>query len=115
MRPARQVSGDFYDFFLIDADRLGLCHRRRFGERDSGGALHGSQPDPAARHGVHGDAPRECLEHVNRVLLKQSDGEVFLTLLYGIWISARRFEFSVGGQPPPYLLPRSGPGGAIPA
>jgi sigma-B regulation protein RsbU (phosphoserine phosphatase) len=41
---------------------------------------------------------------MNRVLLKQSDGTVFLTLLYGVLdLTTGDFEFSVGGQPPPYV------------
>jgi sigma-B regulation protein RsbU (phosphoserine phosphatase) len=38
------------------------------------------------------------------VLLKQSDGEIFLTLFYGILdLRSGAFQYSAGGQPPPLL------------
>jgi sigma-B regulation protein RsbU (phosphoserine phosphatase) len=53
---------------------------------------------------LQGGSPGEVLQHVNRVLLKQSHGEIFLTLLYGILdLSTGDFTFSAGGHPPVYL------------
>ena len=52
---------------------------------------------------MRGGSPQQCLQEVNRILLKQSTGEVFLTLLYGIFdLKTGEFEFSVGGQTPPF-------------
>jgi sigma-B regulation protein RsbU (phosphoserine phosphatase) len=104
MRPARQVSGDFYDFFLIDANRLGLAIGDVSGKGIPAALFMAVSRTLLRATALHGGAPRDCLEHVNRVLLKQSDGEVFLTLLYGILdLTTGDFEFSTGGQPPPFL------------
>jgi sigma-B regulation protein RsbU (phosphoserine phosphatase) len=104
MIPARQVSGDFYDFFLIDSRRLGLAIGDVSGKGIPAALFMAVSRTLLRATALHGGSPRECLEHVNRVLLKQSDGEVFLTLLYGILdLETGDFEFSAGGQPAPYL------------
>jgi sigma-B regulation protein RsbU (phosphoserine phosphatase) len=104
MVPARQVSGDFYDFFLIDSNRLGLAIGDVSGKGIPAALFMAVSRTLLRATALHGGSPRECLEHVNRVLLKQSHGEVFLTLLYGILnLTSGDFEFSAGGQPPPFL------------
>jgi phosphoserine phosphatase RsbU/P len=111
MLPARQVSGDFYDFFLIDGNRLGLAIGDVSGKGIPAALFMAVSRTLLRATALHGSSPRECLEHVNRVLLKQSDGEVFLTLLYGILdLNTGDFEFSVGGQPPPFLCSRGARG-----
>jgi sigma-B regulation protein RsbU (phosphoserine phosphatase) len=111
MLPARQVSGDFYDFFLIDGNRLGLAIGDVSGKGIPAALFMAVSRTLLRATALHGTSPRECLEHVNRVLLKQSDGEVFLTLLYGILdLRTGDFEFSVGGQPPPFLCSPRGSG-----
>ncbi|MDP9054030.1 MAG: SpoIIE family protein phosphatase [Acidobacteriota bacterium] len=111
MLPARQVSGDFYDFFLIDANRLGLAIGDVSGKGIPAALFMAVSRTLLRATALHGASPRECLEHVNRVLLKQSDGEVFLTLLYGILdLETGEFVFSVGGQPPPFLYSPDKPG-----
>ncbi len=111
MLPARQVSGDFYDFFLIDEKRLGLAIGDVSGKGIPAALFMAVSRTLLRSTALHGGSPRHCLEHVNRVLLKQTDGEVFLTLLYGIFnLDTGDFEFSTGGQPPPYLCREDGSG-----
>ena len=56
MTPAREVGGDFYDFFLVDARPPGGGHRRRVRQGRAGGALHGHRQDAhqEPRPGRHG-------------------------------------------------------------
>jgi sigma-B regulation protein RsbU (phosphoserine phosphatase) len=104
MLPARTVSGDFYDFFLIDGNRLGVAVGDVSGKGIPAALFMAVSRTLLRATALHGSTPRECLDHVNRVLLKQSDGDVFLTLVYGILdLTTGDFEFSVGGQPPPFL------------
>jgi sigma-B regulation protein RsbU (phosphoserine phosphatase) len=107
MLPARQVSGDFYDFFLIDANRLGLAIGDVSGKGIPAALFMAVSRTLLRATALNGGSPHECLEHVNRVLLKQSNGDIFLTLLYGILdLEAGDFQYSVGGQPPPYMCMR---------
>ena len=57
MTPAREVGGDFYDFFFGGPGPSGGGHRRCVGEGRAGGAVHGDRQDPhqephADRHGA---------------------------------------------------------------
>jgi len=111
MVPARHVSGDFYDFFLIDEKRLGVAIGDVSGKGIPAALFMAVSRTLLRATALQGRPPADCLEHVNRVLLKQSDGEVFLTLLYGIFdLETGAFEFSSGGQPPPFLFSRDGRG-----
>jgi sigma-B regulation protein RsbU (phosphoserine phosphatase) len=104
MAAARQVSGDFYDFFLIDANRLGLAIGDVSGKGIPAALFMAVSRTLLRATALQGGSPAEVLEHVNRVLLNQSRGEIFLTLLYGILdLRSGDFKFSSGGQPPAYL------------
>lgn len=103
MAAARQVSGDFYDFFLIDANRLGLAIGDVSGKGIPAALFMAVSRTLLRATALQGGSPSEVLEHVNRVLIQQSRGEIFLTLLYGILdLSSGDFIFSAGGQPPAY-------------
>jgi sigma-B regulation protein RsbU (phosphoserine phosphatase) len=109
MLPAREVSGDFYDFFLIDSSHMGLAIGDVSGKGIPAALFMAVSRTLLRAIALHGGAPHECLRHVNRVLLRQRDSEVFLTLLYGILnLETGHFEFSAGAQPPPYLCSRQG-------
>ena len=104
MAAARRVSGDFYDFFLLDATRLGLAIGDVSGKGIPAALFMAVSRTLLRATALQGGSPGEVLEHVNRVLLKQSHGEIFLTLLYGILdLATGEFTFSAGGHPPVYL------------
>ncbi len=105
MMPARHVSGDFYDFFLIDSRRLGLAIGDVSGKGIPAALFMAVSRTLLRATALHGSPPNDCLDHVNQVLLKQSDGQVFLTLFYGILhLDTGEFVFSAAGQTPPYLF-----------
>jgi sigma-B regulation protein RsbU (phosphoserine phosphatase) len=111
MLPAREVSGDFYDFFLIDSHRIGLAIGDVSGKGIPAALFMAVSRTLLRATALHGGRPHHCLEHVNRVLLRQRESEVFLTLLYGILdLETGDFEFSAGAQPPPYLYSKDGSG-----
>jgi sigma-B regulation protein RsbU (phosphoserine phosphatase) len=104
MAAARQVSGDFYDFFLLDGMRLGLAIGDVSGKGIPAALFMAVSRTLLRAMALQGGSPGEVLAQVNRVLLKQSQGEIFLTLLYGILeLGTGDFTFSAGGHPPAYL------------
>ncbi|HUS06676.1 MAG TPA: SpoIIE family protein phosphatase [Bryobacteraceae bacterium] len=104
MAAARQVSGDFYDFFLTDANHLGLAIGDVSGKGIPAALFMAVSRTLLRATALQGGRPSQVLGHVNRVLLKQSHGEIFLTLLYGILdLRSGEFQFSSGGHPPAYL------------
>lgn len=109
MLPARQVSGDFYDFFLIDAHRLGVCIGDVSGKGIPAALFMAVSRTLLRATALHGAPPKECLSHVNDVLLRQSKGELFVTLFYAILdLRTGDLDFSAGGQTAPCLLSRGG-------
>jgi phosphoserine phosphatase RsbU/P len=104
MAAARQVSGDFYDFFLLDGNCLGLAIGDVSGKGIPAALFMAVSRTLLRATALQGGSPAEVLERVNRILLKQSRGEIFLTLLYGILdLRSGDFRFSAAGQPPAYL------------
>ncbi len=104
MIPARQVSGDFYDFFLIGQSRLGFAVGDVSGKGIPAALFMAVSRTLLRATALHGCPPHQCLEHVNRVLVEQSKGEVFLTLVYGILdLTSGDFDFSVAAHVPPFL------------
>ncbi len=105
MFPARQVSGDFYDFFLIDAHRLGVCIGDVSGKGIPAALFMAVSRTLLRATALHGAPPKDCLAHVNDVLLRQSNGELFVTLFYAIVdLRTGDLQFSAGGQTAPCLL-----------
>lgn len=102
--PAREVSGDYYDFIPINRHRFGLV----IGDACDKGI-------PAAlfinltNSLVHIEAPRNpspeaTLQLVNHHLLEMSHSGMFVTLLYGILDISGRFDYCRAGHPHPLVL-----------
>lgn len=109
MVPARQVSGDFYDFFLIDANRLGVGVGDVSGKGIPAALFMAVSRTLLRATALQGGPPGECLAHVNDVLLRQSKGELFVTLFYAILdLRTGDLDFCAGGQTAPCVLTRDG-------
>lgn len=83
-RPAREVGGDFYDFFKVDEQRLGFC----LGDV-SGKGVPAALYMAACRTLLHsvastGAAPDVTLSRVNRNLSELLEAGTFVTLFYGL-------------------------------
>ncbi|MCU0247981.1 MAG: serine/threonine-protein phosphatase [Bryobacter sp.] len=109
MASAKAVGGDFFDFFLIDEERLGVV----IGDVSGKGipaalymAVTRTQIKTAALQGL---PPAECLAEVNRVLVEDRVGAMFATCFYGILHTVTgEFRYSNSGHNPPYLLRAGG-------
>ncbi len=109
MIPAREVGGDFYDFFLIDKDRLGLVIGDVSGKGVPAALFMAVTRTLLKSAALEGVAPHECLRRVNSLLCLDNASEMFVTVFYGI-LNTRTgvIEYSNGGHNPPYLLRRDG-------
>jgi sigma-B regulation protein RsbU (phosphoserine phosphatase) len=109
MLPARHVSGDFYDFFQIDKARFGFVVGDVSGKGIPAALFMAVSRTVLRATALRGAAPNECLAAVNRLLVPQGGGHMYVTLFYGILdMSSGRFEWSVGGHAPPLLLRAEG-------
>ncbi len=111
MRPARRVGGDFYDFFLIDDDRLGIVIGDVSGKGIPAALFMAVSRTLLRATALQGAAPEVCLDYANRILGRQGEPGVYVTAFYGILNCASGvLEFCIGGHNPPY---RVSPGGEL--
>jgi len=109
MVPARHVGGDFYDFFLIDEERIGLVIADVSGKGVPAAIFMAMSRALLKATALTSVSPGECLRHVNRRLCRESDSGLFVTLFYGILhIRTGEVEYSIAGHSPPYLLQATG-------
>ncbi len=110
MTPAREIGGDFYDFFEVSPDRFVLVVGDVSGKgvpaalfmaivRTLVRAATRYEPDPA-----------RCIGIVNEVLAEENEQMMFVTLFYAVLDPrTRRLTYVNAGHNPPLLV---GPGGA---
>jgi sigma-B regulation protein RsbU (phosphoserine phosphatase) len=105
MTPAKEVGGDFYDFFLIDENRLGFVIGDVSGKGVPAAILMAVSRTLLRATALTADSAGDCLQYVNEVLVKQSDPAMFVTIFYGILhTDTGELEFSIGGHNPPFLF-----------
>ena len=107
MRPAKEVGGDFYDFFRLDRPPYRRCGCRCVRQGRAGGSVHGHGPNPDASHGQFSTSisPGLVLERVNTFLEQNNSEDLFVTLFYGV-LDERTgtFHYANGGHNPPILV-----------
>ncbi len=107
--PARELGGDFYDFYFVDKDRFCFC----IGDV-SGKGVPSALFMAVAKTFVKltaGDefSPARILSFVNQELSRGNTSAMFVTLFLGILdIKTGKLVYSNGGHNPPYLLQASG-------
>lgn len=107
--PAREMGGDFYDFFLIDGERLGFVIADVSGKGVPAAIFMAVSRTLVKATALTGVGPDECLQQVNRLLCPDNDAAMFVTVFYGI-LNAHTgvLEYSNGGHNIPYHLGRDG-------
>ena len=84
MDPAKEVGGDFYDFFLIDEDHLALVIADVSGKGVPAALFMMSSKILINDHAVMGGTPAEILERVNKQVYATNDAQMFVTVWLGI-------------------------------
>jgi sigma-B regulation protein RsbU (phosphoserine phosphatase) len=109
MLPAEEVGGDFYDFFFVDADHLGVVIGDVSGKGVPAALFMAVTRTLLRATALTGARPSECLLRVNSLLIQENTAEMFVTVFYGIVnLRAGTLEYSNGGHNPPYLLRAGG-------
>ena len=105
MIPAREVGGDFYDFFLIDDERLGFVIGDVSGKGVPAAIFMAVSRTLLRATALQGLAAGDCLQYTNKVLSAQSNAAMFVTIFYGILHTRTgEVDFSIGGHNPPYVF-----------
>ena len=104
MDPAKQVGGDFYDYLLIDDDRLFFCIGDVSGKGVSAALFMAIVKTLIRDHALSGLAPDEILLHVNNALVQDNDSCMFATVFCGVLDTLTgSLSFSNGGHNPPLV------------
>jgi sigma-B regulation protein RsbU (phosphoserine phosphatase) len=103
MAAAKGVSGDVFDFFLLDDTHLGFMIGDVNGSGVSAALFAAITQTLLRATALQGMPPGECLQHVGAVLADQQDASMSLTLFYGILdTQSGQLQFSNDGQTIPY-------------
>ena len=108
-RPARIVSGDYYDFLPLGPTRLGIALADISGKGISAALIMASLQAALRSQALAGDqAPGHTAEMVTRLnqhLYRSTSEERYATLFYGIYdATARTFEYTNAGHPAPLYI-----------
>lgn len=107
--PAKQVGGDFYDYFRIDDHRLGIVVGDVSGKGVPAAIFMAVSKNILKNTAINGIAPNTCLDIVNKELCDISPSSLFVTIFYGIFDTKDgSFEYCCGGHNPPYLISKGG-------
>ncbi len=104
MNPAKEVGGDFYDFFLVDKDHLALVIADVSGKGVPAALFMMISKTLLKNAAQAGLSPKEALQKVNNQLLESNEAEMFVTVWLGIYeISTGRLTAANAGHEYPAL------------
>ena len=118
--PAKEVSGDLYDFFTVEPGKMCWVVGDVSGKGVAAGLFMAVTRTLIRATAVPGRKPLEILQRVNAQLCAENRANLFVTMILGIVDTANgRMEYGQGGHNPPILLPAQGepvyePSGGMP-
>ena len=105
MTPAKDVGGDFYDFFQIDDERIGLVIADVSGKGVPASLFMAVSRTLLRATALRGVSSAECLTYANKLLCKESLDSMFVTVFYGIYhYKTGMMDYTNAGHNRPYLL-----------
>ena len=105
MIPAREIGGDFYNFFSLDEALVGLIIADVSG-KGIPAALFTMVTQTLFKGAVRNfTSPARCLSEVNELLAENNEACVFVTVFYGILdLRDGTFRYCNGGHNPPRVM-----------
>jgi sigma-B regulation protein RsbU (phosphoserine phosphatase) len=109
MTPAKEVGGDFYDFFLIDEDHLGLVMADVSGKGVPAALFMMMSKNLVNNFAIMDSSPAKVLERVNRTICKNNENDMFVTVWLGILtISTGHVVAANAGHEYPFIKKANG-------
>ena len=105
MIPAKEVGGDFYDFFALGGDKIGVAIGDVSGKGIAAALFMMACRTLLRSRALEGEAPHQCLGYVNDLLSEDNDNCMFVTLFYGVLdTQSGIFDYCNGGHNPPRVV-----------
>ena len=110
MTPAKDVGGDFYDFFRIDDDHIGVVMADVSGKGVPAAIFMAVSRTLIRAIGMQGKSTTsECIRQSNELLCKESVDSMFVTVFYAIYnVKTGELQFCNAGHNSPYILKADG-------
>ncbi|MDR0914483.1 MAG: SpoIIE family protein phosphatase [Oscillospiraceae bacterium] len=104
MLPAKEVGGDFYDFFLIDDNTLAVVIADVSGKGVPAALFMVIAKTLIKNNAQYGKSPKEVFETVNNILCENNEADMFVTCFMGtLNIKTGEFNFVNAGHNPPLI------------
>ena len=105
MTPAREMGGDFYDFFTLDDGRLSLVMADVSGKGVPAAFFMAIARTVMRAAAARYPNPGPCLQEVNDAICEQNPQDLFVTLFYGILDpKTGEFVYANAGHNPPFVV-----------
>ena len=109
MTPAKDVGGDFFDFFRIDEDRIGLVMADVSGKGVPAAIFMAVSRTLIRAIGMQGNTPAETMKCSNNLLCKESVNCMFVTVFYAIYnVKTGHLCYCNAGHNSPFLTHNDG-------
>ncbi len=104
LEPAREVGGDFYDFFLLDDDHFCMCVGDVSGKGVPAALFMAVTKTLIKSRASNDYSPASILTHVNNEISRRNDASMFVTIFLGILnLNSGELVYSNAGHNPPYI------------
>jgi len=108
-RPARLVGGDYFDVFKFGASRLGLCIADVSGKGMPAALLMANLQAVVKALAAENTSPKELVEKVNSMMLRNTTQAKFITLFYGLLdVDRKTLQYTNAGHNAPVLTREDG-------
>ena len=115
MKAAKDIGGDFYDFFRIDDNRIALVIADVCGKGIPAALFMAVSRTIIRSKGLQGESASACMTEVNRLLAAYSVGNMFVTVFYAIYdLRTGVVSYCNAGHNPPHLLRSNGTTSELP-
>lgn len=105
MIPAKDIGGDFYDYFMLDDEHLALVVADVSGKGVAAAFFMAVSRTLLKANAKFLNDPQACITELNELLCVDNDQTMFVTLFYGVLdLKTGLFKFVNAGHNPPVIL-----------
>lgn len=107
--PARDVGGDFYDYFPLDDEHYGIVIADVSGKGTPAALFMAITRTLLKATAQFVNSPSSCLQRLNELLAAENEQMLFVTVFYGVLhLPTGEMNYVNAGHNPPYVIRRDG-------